>query len=191
MRINKFIKTLIGAEVALGSASSLLGPIFAIFIVDSIEGGSLEIAGTAVAISLVTKSIIRVPLAYHLDKSTGELTDYYSMLIGFLLFAFTQFMFLWAETPIHIYSIQLISGLAIALAYTPWYGLFSKKLDSHHEDYEWSVGNSLSGIGAAIASYTGGVVAQNYGFHPLFVISGILMLVGALSLTTLKDSLRT
>ena len=189
MKINKPIKVLIGTEIAIGSAAAFLSPIFALFIIGSIKGGSLEIAGAAVAITLITKSVLRVPLARYLDKTKGELANYHSLLIGFLIFGLTQFLYLFATNIWNVYVIQIISGIAIALVYTPWYGLFSRKLDSHHEDYEWSIGNSFSGIAAAVASYLGGAIAKRYGFSPIFVISGVIAIVGAISLAILKNDL--
>jgi len=189
MKINKSIKILMASEVAIGSASCIISPVFAVFILDSIEGGTIEMAGTAVAISLVVKSIIRVPLAYYLDKSVEGFAEYYSLVLGFLLFALLQFMYLFARLPIHIYILQAIYGLAVALAYTPWYGFFSKKLDRHHEDYEWSINLSLGGLGGALASYLGGFIAQRYGFSPIFVISGIIMLVGTVPIALSKSRL--
>lgn len=189
MKINKSIKVLIGAEIAIGSAAALLNPIFALFIVGSIEEGSIEIVGAAVAITLITKSVLRVPLGRYLDGTKGELANYHSLLVGFLLFGLTQFLYLFATNIWNVYVIQVISGTAIALVYTPWYGLFSRKLDSHHEDYEWGIGHSLSGIIAAIAAYLGGAIAKRYGFSPIFVMSGVIAFVGAISLAVLKKRL--
>lgn len=189
MKINKTIKILIGAEMAMAAAIFLLNPILAIFIVGSIEGGTLEMAGAAVAIFLIAKSAIRVPLAYFLDKTKGDIADYYSMVTGVFLFGASQFLYLFATTPWDIYAIQALSGLALSLAYTPWYGLFSKKLDRHHEDYDWSVENTLFGLTSAAASYMGGVIAQKHGFSPIFVTSGVIMMIGGFFLLASKNQL--
>jgi len=174
------IKILIGADLMFMTAVGFIAPVFAIFLVQSIENGSAQVAGTAVAIYWLTKSVLRVPLAYFLDKNKGEYDDFYSMIIGFSIFTVAHFLYLLAQTPIHIYMIQLVMGIGGAFAFTPWYGFFSRHIDRYHENFEWSVDVSLVGFGVAGAGFAGGYIAENFGFSPIFIISGVICLLGTL-----------
>jgi MFS family permease len=180
--INKFIRILISADLMFNMAAGFITPVFAIFLVDSIQGGTIKLAGAAVAVFWVIKSTLRVPIAYYLDKNIGEHDDYYSMVIGFTVFAIAHFLYLFARTPVHIYIIQALMGVAGAFAYTPWYGFFTRHIDHHHESFEWSISVSSVGFGLAAAGYISGVIAENYGFSPLFIISGIIALFGVVML---------
>ncbi|MEN9390015.1 MAG: hypothetical protein RLZZ283_115, partial [Candidatus Parcubacteria bacterium] len=62
-RMNPVIKYLIIGDVIYYMGTGLLGPIFALYIVGSIEGGSAEVAGIAIAIYLGTKSLLQLPAA--------------------------------------------------------------------------------------------------------------------------------
>lgn len=176
--INKIIKLLIGADFLFMTGSGFVAPVLAIFLVQSIEGGSATLAGSAVAIYWITKSVFRVPLAYYLDKTRGEKDDFYTMLVGFFLFTAAHFLYLLANVPLHIYLIQILMGVGGALAFTPWYGFFARHIDRYHENFEWSVEVSLVGFGVAGAGFAAGAIVDAYGFAPLFVISGILSLIG-------------
>lgn len=187
--INKFIKILISADLMFNVAAGFINPIFAIFLVGSIQGGSIRLAGTAVAIYWLTKSVLRVPIAYYLDKKRGEYDDFYSMVIGFLIFSLAHFLYLLASIPFHIYIIQLIMGIGGAFAFTPWYGFFTRHIDRHHESFEWSIAVSLVGFGMAIAGYLGGVIAEEFGFAPLFVISGTVSLLGVVLLLFIRKNI--
>lgn len=162
------------------TATSFVTPVFAIFLVQSIEGGSATLVGAAVAVHWITKSILRVPLAYYLDKWGGERDDFYSMMIGFSIFTVSHFLYLFASLPIHIYLIQIFMGIGAALAFTPWYGFFSRHIDRYHENFEWSLEVSLVGLGVAGAGFAAGVIVDAYGFAPLFVVSGLLSLAGTI-----------
>lgn len=187
--INKIIRILIGADLLFNSAAGFLGPVFAVFLVESISGGSLEVAGTAIAIMWVVKSMARVPVAYFLDKEIGENDDYYSLVIGFFIHSIAYFLFVFAETPAHIYAIQALFGLAGAFAYTPWFGFFARHIDKSRENFEWSITNSLIGFGMAGAGFLAGIVAQNYGFKPIFIICGVMSLTGTALLLMLKSQI--
>ena len=176
--MNKAIKILILSETIIGSALCVISPVFAIFIVGSIEGATVETAGIALAIALVVRSIARIPLGYYLDKIKGEYDDFYSLITGFLLFSFLQFLYIFAKFPIHVYLLQIVYGLAMAFVYTPWSGFFSRKLDKNHESFEWSVAVAISESVGAVASFLGGYIAQRHGFSPLFFSTGIIMLIG-------------
>ena len=129
--INKVIRILIGANLLFNSASGLMNPVFAIFLIESISPGSIQLAGTAIAILWVVKSTLRIPIAYFLDKTIRENDDYYALVIGFFIHSIAYFLYIFARTPGHIYAIQVLFGIAGAFAYTPWYGFFARHIDKH------------------------------------------------------------
>jgi len=189
--INRVIKVLISADLMFNAAASFVNPVFAIFLVNSISGGTIKLAGTAVAIYWLTISILRVPIAYYLDKRSGEYDDFYSMVIGFFVFAISHYLYIFAETPNHIYLIQLLMGIGGAFAFTPWYGIFTRHIDKYHESFEWSISVSIVGLGIAGAGYLSGIIAESFGFAPLFLISGTVALIGVVMLFFIKSSLKS
>jgi len=188
--ISRIIWILVAADLMFNAAAGFLNPIFALFIFESIPGGSATIAGIAMAIVWITKSTFRIPIGYVLDKIKGENDDFYSMVIGFFLYSVAHFLYLFANSPGQVYGIQFLMGLAGAFAFTPWYGFFSRHLDKHHENFEWGIAIALSGFGVSAASFATGIIADNFGFNPVFIISGIVSLVGTVMLLALKDKIK-
>ncbi|GAG17355.1 unnamed protein product, partial [marine sediment metagenome] len=172
LTINKFIKILISSDFALQIGIGFVTPVFAIFLLNSIENGSAKLAGMAVAIYWLTKSILRIPLAYFLDKKRGEHDDFYTMIIGFFIVSLCYFLYLFAKIPIHIYAIQFLMGIGGALGFTPWYGFFSRHIDKHHENLEWSIEVSVVGFALSGAGLATGIIAEKFGFQPIFIIAG-------------------
>ena len=190
LTVNRVIKILISADLMFNAASGFINPVFAIFLVRSIEGGSAQLAGTAVAIYWITKSTLRIPVAYFLDKKQGEHDDFYSMIIGFIVFAMAHFLYLLAEIPAHIYVIQFLMGLGGAFAFTPWYGFFTRHIDLSHESFEWSISVSVVGFGLAAAGFLSGLIVDRLGFTPLFIISGIIALLGVALLSLIGKNIQ-
>jgi len=180
--MNKIIKILVGADFLFQFGYGLLTPVFAIFIVRSIENGTAQVAGTAVAIYWIVKSILRVPLAWYLDKKRGEYDDFCFLILGFFLTSILIFFYYFAKTPFHIYTIQFFMGIAGAFGFTPWYGFFSRHIDKFHENFEWSITVSLSGIAIGVAGFVAGVMADKIGFSSIFILGGILSLFSTATL---------
>jgi MFS family permease len=180
MRISHTIRILITSDFLINSGVTLFGPVFAIFVTQQIEGGSIETVGFAAAITQIVKSVFQIPVARYLDRNHGEYDDFYSMVTGTLLFATVPFWYLIASTPQHLYLIQVLSGVGLALAVPPWYAIFTRHIDAMKENVEWSLESIGIGISGAAAAALSGVMVSNFGFDSVFIMGGILAVLGGL-----------
>lgn len=188
-KVNPIIKTLIFSDLLILSGFGLISPIFAVFITNQIKGGSLEVAGLAATIYLVTKSLGQIPVGDYVDKIKGERDDFRFMLVGSIGFSLVPFLYLFLTTPAQLYLVQLFYGLATALTFPSWMAIFTRHIDSQKEGLEWGTYYTLTDLGGALSATVGGILAQNFGFRPLFVLVGILSLIGSLFLLTIKARL--
>lgn len=178
--INKVIKVLIYSDLVFFTGWGLVTPIFAIFIVEKIEGGSVVVAGIASATFWILRSILRVPMGIYLDKTQGEKDDFWFIVLGFLLAGLVPFGFLIAFLPWHIYLLQAFFGLGIALNTSGWSAIFTRHIDKGKEATEWGLDATAIGLGGGIAGAVGGFLVSKFGFEPIFMAVGILGLIGAL-----------
>ena|SRR3989344_1437998 len=190
MRINRVIKTFIVSDFFVQSGFSVFAPIFAIFVTKQIANGSLEVVGFAAAISQIVKVTFQIPVARILDKNHGEYDDFYSLITGSLLMAIVPFLYLLASESTHLYIIQGVYGLALAFLVPPWYAIFSRHLDKNQENIEWSFESVTIGIASATAAALGGIAATRFGFQFVFIIGGLLAIVGSLLQIGLYHHLR-
>lgn len=179
MKINHVIRTLITSDFLINSGFSIFAPIFAVFVTNQIENGSVQVVGFAAAIAQIFKVGVQVPVAHYLDKNHGEYDDYYSLLLGSLLISVVPFLYFFASTSSHIYLIQALYGIGLALAVPPWFAIFTRHIDRMQENIEWSFESVAIGISAAASASLGGYLAQRYGFQNLFLIGGVLSMCGA------------
>lgn len=186
--INKVIRFLTFSDILMLSGWGLVNPIFAVFVTDQIQGGGVEIAGLAITIFLLTKSLTQVPIAWVIDRRKGEVDDFWVMIAGSLIIALSAFLFIFAKTISHILLIQIISGFGTALSYPSWLAIFTRHVDYHKEGFEWSIYFTLTDLGGALAAGLGGTIANYLGFQPLFLLVGLLSLLGtAFLFVTYKD----
>jgi len=178
--INKVIKILIFSDVLLLTGFGFFEPIFAIFIVDRMQVGNIEIAGFAMAVFWITKSIVQIPFGRYLDKNHGEKDDLLFIILGFGLVSIAAFSFIFVSLPWHIYFLEALYGIGIAMNVAGWGATFTRHIDKGMEAFEWSTRSTLVGIGVGVAGALGGVIAHQFGFTILFIGVGTFALAGAL-----------
>jgi len=188
-RINKVIKVMVFSDLALLFGWGLVNPILAIYIVGSIKGGDTKVVGIAVGIYWLVKSVLQVPIAHYLDKNHGEKDDYYALIGGTLLASFTPLGFIFATLPWHMYVLQGVHALGMAMAIPSWSGIFTRHIEKGREAFCWSLDSSALGIGAGIAGIIGGTIAKIFGFTPLFIGVSVLGIVAALLFLLIRKDL--
>ncbi|HEY4484290.1 MAG TPA: hypothetical protein VI978_01035, partial [Candidatus Paceibacterota bacterium] len=80
--VNRVIKKLVLSDLSLNFAFGLLSPIFAIFILQNIEGSTLKVVGLATTFYWIARTLTTVPLSKFMDRTDGERDEFYFMIIG-------------------------------------------------------------------------------------------------------------
>ncbi len=176
--INKIIRVLVLGDIMFFSAFGLIGPIFAIFVTNQITGATVATVGFATTINLLTRALLQMPVARYIDRHKGEKDDFKFMIAGSTLVSIVPFIYLFISTPLHLYMAQAILGVGGALANPGWFAIFTRHIDKGKEGTEWTLENVSVGLAAAGTAAVGGVLAQNFGFQNLFLIVGVLSLLG-------------
>lgn len=177
-RVNNLIKILTYSDVLILSGWGLVTPIFAIFITQQIQGGNLELVGLGQAIFLILKSTLQIPIARFIDRIKGEMDDLVIMAAGTIIISLVPFLYTGASKAVHVLLIQALHGFGSALVTPGWLAIFTRHIDHNLEAEEWSIYNSMIGLGAALAGALGGFLAEKFGFQSLFLVVGTICLAG-------------
>jgi len=178
--LNKVIKILILSDVALLTGLGFVTPVFAIFLTDNIEGGTVEVAGFAAAIYWIINSLTMIPIGRHLDKRLGEKDDLWFVILGNFLAVLSVIGYIYSNLPWHIYLCQGIYGLGMAMNIPAYTAIFSRHIERGKEAFPWGVRGALTGIGSSIAGALGGIIAYNFGFSNLFIGVIIFLILSSL-----------
>lgn len=190
LKANPVIKFLIFGDVIFFSAAGLLGPIFALFVVDFIEGGSAEVAGIAIAIYLLTKSIMQIPAAMLIDKICGDKDDFWFIFGSLILASFIPLSYLFIHTPFALYVTQFLLGLAFAFQFPSFMALFTKYIPDTKEATMWGIYFTLLDLGSAGTAALGGFLATTVGFETVVVAVSALEFVGAIAFIPIYKHIR-
>lgn len=185
LRINHTIWMLLFSDIFVITGFGFVSPIIAVFISDQIRGGSIFTVGVATTVFYVAQSLTQLPFSRHVDTHDDR-DDLKWLLRGTLLIAVVPAIYLLSTDMIHIYVAQLVYGIGTGLAYSTWLGLWSTHLDKRSESFEWSLHQTLVGLGIAVAATLGAASAEYIGFRATFVFVGVLALIGCYILYLLK-----
>lgn len=178
--INKIIKILILSDVVLLTGFGFILPIFGIFIIQHIQGGSVSVAGFNSFIYWITLSLVLIPAGKYLDRNHGEKDDVYFIVIGNILGAIAVFGFIFAFLPWHVYLFQIVYAIGMGMNIPGYSAVFTRHVDKGKEALSWSTRAAFVGVGAGVAGALGGLVVYYFGFKVLFSAVVILLLISAI-----------
>ena len=190
MKINKIVKYLILSDIAFFTGWGLITPIFPIFIIDKIQGGTVLVVGIASAIYWIVKALLEFPVGTLLDRYAGEKDDFLFLISGFFIASIVPFGFVFAMYPWHIYLLQFFYAVGMAMAISGWRAIFTKNIDKGKEASEWSLDDSLLGFGTGVAGIFSGYMVLNFGFISSFIVAGTLGLMGVLIIFLLRKEMQ-
>ncbi len=190
MRINKIVKYLILADIAFWTGWGLVTPVFAIFIVDRIVGGSALVVGIATAIYWSIRSFLIFPIGRLLDDYRGERDDYLFMVSGSFIASLVPFGYLFATYPWHIYLLQFFYALGLAMSLAGWRAIFTRNIDTTRAAAEWSLDDASLSFGTGIAGLVSGILVTRLGFNFSFIIAGTLGFLSVLLLLFLRRDIQ-
>lgn len=172
------IRFLIIADIICFASVGLLGPIFAIFIIDFIQGGTEAVAGIAAAIFLLTKSLMQIPAAAIVDRICGEKDDFYFLFGSMLIVSLLPLLYLIIQTPLELYFVQFVLGLVTAFTFPSFMALFTRHTPPGKEGMTWGVYYTLTDLSSAATAAIGGFLAVTIGFEKVIYAVVMLSLIG-------------
>jgi len=172
--MNKTLKLLILSDVFLIGGMGLVSPIFAIFIKENLVGGTIVAAGLATTFFV----LVRSALSLIISKVFSAKHRLMLILSGTAIIAIIPFIYLSATDVWHIYLANALYGFGAALAYPSWLNIFTLNIDKKQPGFEWSVYLTAAGLSAAAAAYAGAWFAESFGFKYVFVLGGMVSLIG-------------
>lgn len=178
---------MIFSDLALLFGWGLITPILAIFIVNNIKGGDAQVAGIAIGIYWLLKSVLQVPLANWLDRIQGEKDDYYALIIGTFLASLAPLGFIFVSLPWHMYALQGLHALGMALAVPSWAAIFTRHIEKDKKALCWSLDSSALGLGTGAAGIIGGSLVEIVGFNCLFLGVSLLGFTATLILLLIHN----
>ena len=173
--MNKYIKTLLYGANLWYLGEGMFGPLFAVFS-ERIGGSILDITW-AWAIYLIVSGIMIMYIGRLSDKKFDKAN---LMIAGYALNALATLGYLFVTTQAQFFLIQIILGVAAALAIPTWNALYAEYEDKGVEGGEWGLASGEAKILTGIATILGGLIVTQFSFTALFLIMGLIQVVACI-----------
>jgi MFS family permease len=183
--MNKTLKLLTISDIFIFTGFGLISPILAVFIKDNLVGGTLLTVGIASAIFLLTHAILQIIFAETFCSKDRR----WMLILGTVLIALVPIGYIFSTTMWHIFIVQFIYGIGAGFAYPSWYSLFSSNIEKKQSGFQWSIYNSSVSIGTGITAALGAWLAELVGFRWVFLITGVVSIIGLLVLFRLDKNI--
>jgi MFS family permease len=180
--MNRTLKLLIISDIFVFTGFGLIAPILAIFINDNLKGGSIFSAGLASTIFLLTHAVLQIYFSYKFNPKDRL----WMLKYGTVIIALVPFGYVFSTSIYHIYLVEFVYGIGAAFAYPSWSSLFTAHLEKGKRGFQYSIYSSSVGIGTAITAGVGAWIAQHTSFQLVFILTGIIAVVGLLFLLKLE-----
>ncbi len=187
--INKVIRTLIVSDFFLQCGWGLIGPIFAIFITQQINGGTLAAVGLIAATFWFVKSVAQPFIAHYLDVKKGEKDDFNLLVFGMFFANLIPLAYIFTTELWHIFLLEAIRGLCMACVLPSWAGIFTRHIDRGWEAFSWSIESTTIGFAFSFAAAFGGILATFLGFKIIFVLISLFGLGATFLLFFMRNHL--
>ncbi|MBU6500418.1 MAG: MFS transporter [Patescibacteria group bacterium] len=187
IKVGRLVKYFILSDLTLLAGWGLIEPVFSIFIIQNIAGATLITVGASAAIYWLLKSLLQLPLANYLDKTPGEKDDFYALIFGLLLAAFSAISFALVKEIWQLYLVQIIHAIGFALYAASWPAIFSRHLDKDRISFDWALDSTAAGVSAGVSGFVGGIIANSWGFPAVFIFAGIFSALSAVLLIMAPD----
>lgn len=178
--MNIRLKLLLHTSFFGNFSGALLGPIYALFVQNI--GGSVIVASTSFAIYTMVFALLTTFMGKLEDVKFNKEK---MVFLGYFILTIANLLFIFVQKPIHLYLVQILMGVGVAIVAPAWEALYSLALDKGKESSEWGLWNSAIGLSVSIGALTGGLIANYFGFKVLFITMAIFHLVSTVIATSL------
>lgn len=189
-KVNKVIMTMIYSDFLLISATGFLAPIYAVFVTKQVQGASLATVGFVTTLFWVVKSVMQLPVSSYIDAVKGEKDDFVFMVAGALIVSLVPLLYyFFVRETWQMFAVETLNGIGYAMLVPTWLAIYTRHIDRHREGWEWMLHSNAIGLGFAVTSTVGGVLAERFGFGVIFLLTAGFSFVGSLLLLLIRKDM--
>lgn len=171
-------------DAAFWGSDAFVGVIFALYIIQNIEGGSAIHVGLIFGLYRAVRALASIPIGRYLDENKGHIDEYYSLLSAGLLVGLTYMALFFSTDLWHIYIGIILIALGHALDINAWRILFYGNIPENSEGQVIGVYETVIQIIYGLAIIVAGFVGEIFGFEWTLFFAGVFTIFSSIILLT-------
>ncbi len=186
-KLNPITKTLLLLNILNVSGWAFVNPIFAVFVLNRIEGSTVKTVGICYFFYWIIKAILQLFISDYLDRVKGEADDYFSLIFGQSLNTLVPLLLMFSHNILEVFIIFIIYGIGDALGVPAWNSLYTRHINPKRVSFEWALNSTGFNLGSAFAILIGSSLVYLFGFSFVFILVFICQLIGLVLLIRIKE----
>ena len=179
--MNKKTKILLYTNSLILLASSILGPIYALYLGNI--GANLLQASMAMCIFALVAGITTYLTGNYVDSHDPKKV----MVLGYFLIGTAFFLYNFANSLVFIYALQILVGIGEAI-YSPAFDkVYTISMSKNKIGSTWGVWELSNYFSQALGAVIGGVISQLYGFNMIFTLIACMCFFSSIWVYRSKD----
>lgn len=179
-RVNKIISLLTLSDIFTWGGFTVMSVLMGIYLSEKIGGDTARIVGVGMAIYLLFRSVIQIPLGILLDKIARDHDDILVLFLGCVLMGTAFIFYPLIERELTFYFLQALLGIGASMNLIAWRKLFAENLNNGTRGLSYGIYETAMGVATALLSLFGGLVAgrgSEY-FNVVIIVLGIWVMLG-------------
>lgn len=176
-KMNPIVVAFIFSEAFFWSAWNFVSHIIAVFVVSTLPGGNVRTAAFGFTLYLLVRVISELVVSNYV-KFPSDRKRMITDVTGMILLTCSYLMIAFFPTLVTFYVFFIVAGMSFAISSPAKLSMFSLNLGRAEASRTWGIYHAVTFTGMGIATALGGVIAEEFGFKTLFIISSIINLIG-------------
>lgn len=178
-KMNPIVTAFIFSEAFFWSAWNFITPILSVYVVTTLPNGNIKTAAFGFTLYLFVRIIIELIVSNYM-KFTSDKKRMFTDATGMVILSLCYLLIAFLPSLLTFYIFFIIAGISFGLSSPAKYSMFSLNLGRNQASKTWGTYDAVTFTGMGIATALGGVIANQYGFKALFIISSVVNLIGIL-----------
>mgnify|MGYP002396401372 CR=1 FL=1 len=165
-------------DITYWGSFSFISVIFALFVIEYIEGGSATHVGLAMMIYSVISAGFSIPAGRFFDTHKGYLDEVWGLALSGFLTGLIYIAMSFASQLWHLYVAMGMLGILASINMSSWRILFYNNIRKREYGETIGIYQTLFSIGEGGAMALGGFFGETFGFDAVIFWGGIAIFVG-------------
>lgn len=174
--MKRALKILLLADSLYTLSAGMLGPIYAIFVLEKVKG---DILTTSISWAIFTfVSGLSIVLLSRLAEKTKE-TELW-VIAGYFLASLGYIGYIFISNVAGLFIVQILLGLGAAINKPAYDAVYSRHLEKEKFVTQWGLWEAKESMVGALAAVAGGLLVTFFSFNLLFILMASLSGLGGL-----------
>jgi len=177
----KMLRAMTLNDVAYWGADAFIFVIYALYVVNFIEGGSATHVGITIFIYYFTRALSSISVGKYFDTHKGYFDEFWGLTLtcfitGSVFMLLSQASLLW-----HVYFAMIVLGFVSAINLTSWKVLFYSNIEKKEYGQTIGVYQTTVAVAYGLAAALGGITGDLFGFDVVIFVGGLVTFVSGFS----------